>query len=203
MTMPQPTGSRFDPLGDLLATRGARPAGMAAVNLRALTPFQRALLVMDGTVTKFVEAYTMEPIEVVRLSQEAHELGAEDPWLEAGAGEPVVRREVLLRGGYSRTLYAYAVSVIVPGRLPAEVLADLEEAGSGGLGRILLDQRLETRREVLWYGRERLDPLPEQVGSGVGDEFVSRTYRIIADGRPIMLISEKFPYHMEGLPAHD
>ena len=53
------------------------------INMRALSPFHRALLVIDGTVTTFLEAYTLEPIEVVKIGQAVQELAAESPWLDA------------------------------------------------------------------------------------------------------------------------
>ena len=62
------------------------PAGVSGVNLRALTPFQRALLVIDGTVTKFIEAYVMEPVKVRILGNDWHRLSAGHTWLEADAG---------------------------------------------------------------------------------------------------------------------
>ena len=192
----------FDPLRELLFDPTIRPERVSPVNLRALSPFQRALLVIDGTVTKFIEAYQMEPVDVTRLSQRPSVLHSEDTRLEAATGESVIVREVLLTGRYSRTVYAYAISRLVPGRLPDELASELDIDGSS-LGRILLGQRLETRREVLWFGRELLDDLPEAVRLRTGDEFVSRTYRIIAGGLPIMLISEKFPLGKDGFPAHD
>jgi hypothetical protein len=54
----------FNPLKDLFAAQSSKPETLREVNLRALSPFQRALLVIDGTVTKFIEAYTMEPVEI-------------------------------------------------------------------------------------------------------------------------------------------
>lgn len=191
----------FDPMKDLFIAQAAKPAHVSEVNLRTMTPFQRALLVIDGTVTKFIEAYTMDPIEVIRLSQEQRRLSADHTWLEAPKGTVVVARQVLLRGRYSYTLYAYAVSLIVPERLGDDVKQSLEIDGEG-LGRILLNSRLETRREVLWYGREHASELPDAVRHKTNTEFLSRMYRIIAGGRPIMLINEKFPLGGDWLPAH-
>ncbi len=62
-----------------------------------------------------------------------------------------------------------------------------------GLGRILLNSQLENRREVLWYGREQVADLPEAIEVYTGNDFISRTYRIIVGNQPIMLINEKFP----------
>lgn len=202
MTASQRMDLDFDPLRELLVDPTLRPERVSPVNLRALSPFQRALLVIDGTVTKFIEAYKMEPVDVTKLSQRPSVLPSHDTRLEADAGESVIVREVFLTGRYSRSVYAYAISLLVPGRLPEELTGDLHVDGTS-LGRILLGHRLETRREVLWFGREQLDDLPEAVRQHTGDEFVSRTYRIIAGGLPIILISEKFPLGKEGFPSHE
>ena len=195
------TTDNFDPSADLFVAQSARPAEVHAINLRTLTPFQRALLVMDGTVTKFIEAYTMEPIDIVRLSQETRPLAVDHEWLKASRGTDVIVRQVLLQGKYSYTLYAYAVSLIVPSRLPEVTRQKLEVDGEG-LGRILLAGEFETRREVLWYGKEHADQMPEAVRELADTEFISRTYRIIAAGQPVMLINEKFPYGKDQRPSH-
>jgi chorismate-pyruvate lyase len=162
------------------------------VNLRTLTPFQRALLSIDGTVTKLIEAYTLEPVESIVLCQQTQPLPADHPWLELAAHSEVVARQVLLRGRYSATIYAYAVSLLVPARLPAHLLHDLAKEPAG-LGRVLLNSQIENRREILWYGREKLADLPAEIARYTGNEFISRTYRIIAGEQPLMLINEKFP----------
>ena len=74
---------------------------------------------------------------------------------------------------------------------------------NGSLGRILLDHRLETRRDVLWYGREPLQDLPDAIRHLVGRDVISRTYRIILGGQPVMLINEKFPAGPDPLPSLD
>lgn len=190
----------FDPLSDLFIAQFAKPAGLGIVNLRALTPFQRALLVIDGTVTKFIEAYTMEPVTVRIISHEQRRLSVDNAWLDAEAGTTVLARDVVLEGKYSGALHAHALSLLVPGRLPAVAL-DQMEAHPGGLGRILLDSQLETRREVLWYGREQSDTLPASVRSRMPGGCLSRTYRIMTGGRPVSLIHERFPLEPDRLPA--
>lgn len=190
----------FDPLSDLFVAQSTRPAHVQDVNLRALTPFQRALLVIDGTVTKFIEAYTMEPVEIVHLGQEIRRLDEDHAWLDVAKRTRVVARQVLLRGTYSRSLHAYATSLIVPERLDERVKGDLEPDGDG-IGRILLQYRAETRREVLWYGREDGTYVPTHVRQLTNGEYISRTYRIIAGEQPIMLINEKFPYDADRLPS--
>lgn len=191
----------FDPMAGLFVAQSQRPENVARVNLRALTPFQRALLVIDGTVTKFIEAMTMEPVEIVRLSQENARLSEDHAWLDARAATPVIARQVLLRGKYSQALHAHAASVIVPGRLPAAVKRGLSEAGAG-IGRLLLGNRLETRREVLWYGKESMGPLPFATGLPQDGHCLSRAYRIIFHGQPVMLIHERFFSQTDPIPSH-
>lgn len=183
----------FDPVSELLVAQRSKPEELSPINLRTLTPFQRALLVIDGTVTKFIEAYTMEPIDTVRLHQETRPLSQDHHWLGAPAGTIVIARQVLLRGKYSYTVFAYAASLIVPDRMPETSHGELEQQG-GSLGRILLAGELETRREVLWYGKGHSNQLPDDVSRTIGQEFISRTYRIIAGGQPVMVINENFPY---------
>lgn len=191
----------FDPLQDLLVAQRDKPSQMAPLNLRALSPYQRALLVIDGTVTKFIEAYTMEPVQVVLIDQDERELTEDHVWLDLPKGARVIARQVLLQGKYDRTLYAYAASLLVYDRLPEAVRADLK-LHPGGLGRILLKQQLETRREILWYGREHLDNLPEPVCHMAEGRFISRTYRIQYQGKPFMLINEKFPFEVDPAFSH-
>ena len=192
--------TEFDPVSDLFVAQFARPTDLSGVNLRALTPFQRALLVIDGTVTKFIEAYVMEPITVRIIGQHQHHLSARHIWLEAEVGMTVIGREVVLEGGYSGVLHAHALSLVVPERLPQAALDQLGE-NPGGLGRILLDNRLEARREVLWYGREMSGSLPAAIRSRMPGGCLTRTYRIITGGHPVMLIHERFPLEADRLPS--
>jgi chorismate-pyruvate lyase len=194
-------GGGFDPLSDLLVAKLLTPVHLFEAYLRTLTPDQRAILSIAGTVTKFIEAYRMEPVDVVLIDQDVHSLEAAHPWLEIREGTPVISRQVLLQGKYSRTLYAYAVSLLVHDQLPEAVREDLKDH-PGGIGRVLIKNRLETRREVLWYGREHIENLPEPVCHLTDGRFLSRTYRIICKGNPFMLINEKFPMSLGQMMEH-
>lgn len=182
----------FDPISELLTAQMVRPVQLRQVNLHHLTPFQRALLSIDGTVTKFIEAYMLEPVEVVVLKQRSQFLHHDHSWLALPAQNEVVARQVLLRGRYSATVYAYAVSLLVPARLPETLLRDLEFEPAG-IGRMLLNSQIENRRDFLWYGCEHLPHLPEAIAEYTGHDFISRTYRVIVHNQPITLINEKFP----------
>jgi chorismate-pyruvate lyase len=194
-------GRGFDPLRDLFVAQSEKPAGIGEINLRALTPYQRALLVIDGTLTKFIEAYTLEPVQVIHLDQAVRELTSHHLWLDAPAGTQVIARQVLLWARYSDQMRAFAVSLIVPERLGTSV-QEAVETGGEGLGRILLQNELETRREVLWYGLESNNELPARLRERTRGDLISRTYRIFCQNLPIMLINEKFPLEDTPEPAH-
>ena len=110
-------------------------------------------------------------------------------------------REVIIRGIYSHTFYVYGLSYIVPDRLRQDMRERLEVQGEG-IGRLLNEARMETRREVLWFGREKVADLPRQIAGVSNGEFISRAYRIIEGGRPIVMINERFPVMADALPQH-
>jgi chorismate-pyruvate lyase len=168
------------------------PAQLKPVDLRALTPYHRALLAMDGTLTHFVEAFHGEPLNGVAIRHKTARLAAYDEWLEAPPGIPVVERKAALTGAVSSRLYAYAESRIVTDRLPPCLRGAID--GSGELlGRIMRACRVETFREMLWYGLEYPVELPETLSAQTATQFLTRAYQIVAGGRPLMVITEKFP----------
>src|ERR687886_2949251 len=86
-----------------------------------LGTFQRVLLITDGTVTDVLEAYSGEPIRVVKLAQSLGAADAETPELDLAPNERVLRRSILLQGTISGRNMLHAESVISPDRLPPEV----------------------------------------------------------------------------------
>lgn len=197
---PLPSPAAFDPLAAFFAAQASRPVWLEGVVPNQLSPLQRGLLVVDGTVTTFLEAWALEPIRVTRLWQKASRLDGADPWLKAAAGDGVVDRAVLLTGARSRRCFAFAESRILVERLPETMRRDLE-VDTAGLGQILLRSPLDSRRDGLWYGRERGRPVPSQVAALAGSDFLVRTYRVSAGGQPLMLITERFPFTDDGGPA--
>lgn len=169
-----------------------RPDELKPVDFAALPPFYRALLVMDGTLTQFVEAYHGEPVSSTSIRQHTEPLAAYDEWLGAPAGLPVMTRHVLLTGARTRRLYAYAESRIVSDRLPP-CLRDAIDGSAELLGRIMRACRTETYRELLWHGEEYPTHLPDGLDAYLGARFLTRSYQVIARGRPLMVITEKFP----------
>jgi chorismate-pyruvate lyase len=180
----------------LFVAQEDKPTTLKEINLARLTPFQRGLLVTDGTVTRFVEAYTLAPVEVALLQQAKQTLPTEHTWLQLPAGAEVISRQVVLQTHSqeesSPIIHTYADSLIVPQRLPASILNGLK-SDKQGLGGLLRCSGLETRRELLWYGIEVLTDLPSAIAHLEGEKFINRTYRVFANQKPLMLINEKFP----------
>ncbi|MEO7387028.1 MAG: chorismate pyruvate-lyase family protein [Gammaproteobacteria bacterium] len=185
--------ARFDPVSRLFLAQDRRPGHLADVDPGELSPLQRALLVIDGTVTSFLSAWALEPVAVQPLGQRAAVLPDAVAWLDAPAGTPVVERQVLLRGADSQRLFAHAESLICVDRLPATLRAGLESGGLS-LGQLLLMPGFESRREGLWYGRERPLEMPDGVRAQTAPDFLTRAYRVSAASRPLMLITERFPW---------
>jgi chorismate-pyruvate lyase len=154
----------------------------------ALPPFLRALLVTDGTVTKILEAYFWEPIEVQTRKQEFATVERPIDWIQIDPGDRVLIRNARLRGTDSGQVYATAFSVIRTELIPdtfRQRLIDREI----GIGVLIRDSGLESYREVLEVG---IEP-PDAHEPASGCEHVFRTYRIIIGQAPVILITESFP----------
>ena len=190
----------FDPLANIFVAQDHRPANLKDLNLRTLSAVERALLVIDGTVTRFLEAYMMEPVDIIRLGETRERLIRPHAWLELPKGESVVSRRVLLRGRYSDHVYASAASLVVPYRVKNAV-QPVDGRIPEGLGRMLLNGRTEQYRELLWYGKEIANDLPGEMRTLESECSMTRTYRIIVQGKPAMMITEWFELGSEVLPA--
>jgi chorismate-pyruvate lyase len=187
----------FDPTARVFVAMGSRPTGLTDVDPGGLSPLLRALLTIDGTVTQFLESYQAEPVRVELIDQQACTAGVSAPWLACNEAEAALRRRSILVGAESNRLYAFAESVIVTSRL-AHGMREGLEAEPGGLGKIILDSALETRREALWFGSEPARELPPQVQIYGPPAFLTRSYRIFAGGLPMMQITERFPWSESG-----
>ncbi len=153
------------------------------LQLRELPPFLRALLVTDGTVTKILEAYFWEPVAVDTLEQRFETALQPVPAIQIQTGDQCLIRDARLRGTETGRSFAAAYSLIRTELIPdgfRQRLIDREI----GIGVLIRDSGLESYREVLEVGLDRL---------AGGGQAVCRTYRIIIDKRPVILITECFP----------
>lgn len=192
----------FDPFAQVFTAQDKRPPNLEDVDPDSLSPLERALLVIDGTVTRFLEAFFAEPIDIVNIGETREKLLKDHPWLELERGEDVASRRVLLRGRNTNRVFASAASLVVPDRLKEAVKKEVGDV-SQGLGRLLLEGRCEQYRELLWFGKEPPSDLPGELRSLATAYSITRTYRIFANGKPTMMISEWFELGAAGRMSLD
>jgi len=152
---------------------------------------ERVLLVSDGTLTDIVEAAYLEPIALVKVAIEVSASAAAVEELELAAGASVMRRRILLRGESSGTCYVYGDSLIALDALDPVFREELV-ASTHPMGRLWVLHKLETHKEILRIWRAPAGELGARLGVAPDAALLSRTYRVISRGRPIMLITESF-----------
>ncbi|WP_096087552.1 chorismate--pyruvate lyase family protein [Agaribacterium haliotis] len=151
------------------------------LNLKELPAFLRVLLTTDGTVTKILESYFWEPVNVNRLAQCRTVLAKPSASLALPRESEVIERRVSLSGADSERLYALARSFVNPAVLPSSLVQELE-ADRVGIGELLRETGLETYRELISIGRDSM--------------HINRVYRIMSGGKPCMEICEQFPLEL-------
>jgi len=158
------------------------------LNVGDLSPFLRGLLFTDGTVSRALEAQMLSPVAVEPLEQ----LSTSPParvarWLELQDREDCIRRRVVMTSEET-SLSVWAESYVVEQRLPAGFVGVLGGSPTG-IGGSLGQLKLESSRELLWFG---LGSPPPWSGVRTAADTLTRSYRIITQGRPALLISEAF-----------
>ena len=161
-----------------------------------LSPVQKFLLGTDGSVTHLLEAVTGHPVAVSTLVQNvvAADAAAAER-LGIRAGELINHRVVELKNADTGDVLMYAVSDTPLSRLSPEFKDDLMRADIQ-IGKIISRHRIEARREIL---SARVAPAGDTTAplfSIARDEpLLSRDYRIIHKGEPLIYITEQFPYN--------
>jgi beta-ribofuranosylaminobenzene 5'-phosphate synthase len=160
-----------------------------------LSPMQKFLLGTDGSVTQILEAITGTAVVIETRVQQ---IIAADPItaqrLDISPGDPVNYRIVEIKSSGGEVLI-YALSYTPVSRLSPKFKDDLIKADIP-IGRIIQNHRIEARREIL---TARVSPATEETArifSLSGKEpLLSRQYRIIHKGKPLIFIEEQFPYN--------
>jgi beta-ribofuranosylaminobenzene 5'-phosphate synthase len=161
-----------------------------------LSPIQKFLLGTDGSVTQLLEAETGHPVSVATLEQKVVPAGADVAGrLGIREGENINHRVVELKNADTGEVLMYAVSDTPLSRLPPEFKDDLMRADIP-IGRIISRHRIEARREILCAG---VIPADDAAGRRFSicrsEPLLSRQYRIIHRGEPLIHITEQFPYN--------
>lgn len=159
---------------------------------RSLGLIQRVMLATDGTLTDTVQAIFNEPIGLNKLSISVAPAPEPIDVLALEAGEQIMERKVLIFGETTGRSYVYAESILAVRRLPEPFRAAVLTSDEP-LGRLWSRHKLETWKELLSVTSGTL-PHPDSFFS-VNDsrELLTRTYRVLSGGQPLMLIAEYFP----------
>ena len=187
------TPESYGMIADRLAMRhftaqSELPEELDPIGLDALDAFLRNLLVTDGPVSRSLEAHTLLPIRVEPVEQsETLPPAAAAAHLQLAEDEACLRRRVVMRiAGPEPSVWAE--SFVVPGRVPIEFLRALRD-NSHGIGGSLEQLKLESWRELLWFGLATAPPWPEP---GNPARTLRRAYLILIDRRPALMITEDF-----------
>jgi chorismate-pyruvate lyase len=165
----------------------------AHYRMPGLSDVERILVVSDGTFTYQLETFVREPIGVEILSNEQVTLSTSDTQLlQCQPGGLVWDRRTLLRGKRTGTAYCYATSAINDENLDPDFRKELRVTQSG-IGHLMAKYRMGTFRELLTYHASVGPDYEHLLPQFRGGAYLSRTYRIIFEGRPIMLITENMP----------
>lgn len=170
-----------------------RPARLRDVPFADLPAELRLLLVSEGPLAYALEAHQLGAIVADVEGHEEMRLDADHArWLRAHPNDRAVSRRTALRASSTGRLIVHADSVLLLERLPPAFLEVLA-AEPTGLGGAFARLELETRRELLWFGRTPLRGVRPGDQALAGDSGVSRSYRLIVEGTPVCFIEETFP----------
>lgn len=154
-----------------------------------LSLFQKVLLATDGTVTDLIALYTGESIRVKKLEQAIREEIA-PPALKCSGPTQLLIRKILLCG--VSTNYLFADSVFVFERFSKSIQEQLLNTDKP-IGLMWKEEQLETYREIVEQKVEPCAEIATHFGLPASEPFVSRTYLIHHNGKPLGSITEKWP----------
>jgi chorismate-pyruvate lyase len=175
-----------------------RPLAQAPESFDVL---DRLLLHGDGTVKLLLELCTSESIETFVISEggpapaealiEAtrQPCRREDVFAVVPAGEQAILRQSILRGAHTRIPYVSAESLLVPDRLPREVVQQIRRPG-GSIGTALNAHAVECRRTIVTIEHGRAGALAEELLTTVDAPIGRRTYTIAVHGRVAVFMTE-------------
>jgi chorismate-pyruvate lyase len=181
------------------------PSELSPVDIAQLDPFLRGVLFTDGTVSRALEAHTLCEVVVNTVEQTPGPVPAPvAQQLELQPTDHCLRRRIVMTIGQLQPS-VWAESYLAMQRMPQQFIAQLD-GNPQGIGGSLQQLKLESRRELLWFG---IGPLPAWAkhtdAASPGALALTRSYRVLTHGLPALLICESFAlalhsgvYHLTG-----
>jgi chorismate-pyruvate lyase len=167
---------------------------VGSIDLSTLHSFCRVLLTTDGTLTEILEAYFLERIQLVKVSEVLLSTAHSIPILDVRPGDEIIERKILLQGAHSKINYVYAESTIVVNEIAIELRHDLLHSKTS-IGRLWIEHKMETFKEMVDVCRENAGTTARFFGVDFETPILSRTYRVFSNRKPVIMITEKFPEH--------
>lgn len=162
-----------------------------SVNFNALSVAQRMILTTDGTLTNVLEAYYLEPIQIIKLQEEPLCIIGENP-LAISPEHEIIDRITLLQTQQSQQNCLYAESIIIKTHLQTQFTEGLASSNKP-IGKLWNEYKIETFKETLYRFVEPAAHLANYFGVKPETLLIGRTYQVISQKQLIMLITEKFP----------
>ena len=157
-----------------------------------LTPFLRACLLTDGSLTILLEAFTGNEIKISGLKQKTissnEKLSKE---LKINSGEKLNEREVILSAEQKPLVYARSYAVI--SRLSNDAKNDILNTDIP-IGKILKKHKVEMHREIREIRIKSDEKIAKilNLNNKNNDKILWRSYVIIQNNVPLMKIEEYF-----------
>ena len=180
----------FDPRCGFSPLAGANSGSES--DLAPLAPFLRTLLVTDGTITKMLEAFLWEPIDVELLLHTAIPSVGAHLEMSVVINEPILKRRVVLRGRITGSPYAFAETIVAGGGFSQCFQAMLVD-GRHGIGELLRQHRLETYRELVSVERTHAGQWAGYLNIDTAARVSLRRYKISHQGEAKVQVAEVFP----------
>jgi chorismate--pyruvate lyase len=168
------------------------PAELSAAEIRKLNRELRILIATNGTLTRILSVLADDDIVVQIVNQQIHDEAPKVPELEHCALGRVLQRDIVLKGRRSGIPFVAAESLIAIDLLPPAITTSLTETDRP-IGEVMATSCIETFKEE---ARVWVAELPAQLEldgyRNSRPSIVARRYRIIAGGRPVIIITEYF-----------